>query len=131
MPAAGEDINRFLDSLTCSNSGKHGYYRALRAFFNWLYSPKSGMRLDPQDNPILTVDAPKVEQKILPSLTPEQLDYLIKQADYIRDKAIISLFADSGLRLSELAKIQPSDIDWENRLIKVTCKRMLYIRLSA
>jgi integrase/recombinase XerC len=40
----------------------------------------------------------------------------------LRDKAIISLFSDSGLRLSELANINTNDIDWEHRLIKVVCK---------
>jgi len=58
----------------------------------------------------------------LPSLTVEQLDYLIEQADCTRDRAIISLLADSGLRLSELANIKVSDIDWQHRLIKVICK---------
>ncbi len=118
----GQDITHFLKSLTCTNGGRHGYYRVLRCFYNWLYSPKSGYNLNPQDNPILLVDAPKVEKKILPSLTTEQLDYLIEQVDSTRDKAIISLFADSGLRLSELANISPHNIDWDNRLIKVTCK---------
>jgi integrase/recombinase XerC/integrase/recombinase XerD len=94
----------------------------MKVFYSWLYSVKSGYNLNPQNNPILAVDPPKVERKILPSLTLEQLDYLIDQAVCIRDKAIISLFADSGLRLSELANIQVSDIDWENRLIKVWCK---------
>ena len=37
-------------------------------------------------------------------------------------KAIISLFTDSGLRLSELANISPYNIDWDNRLIKVIGK---------
>ena len=46
----------------------------------------------------------------------------MEQADTIRDRAIISLFADSGLRLSELASINPRNIDWQNRLIKVWCK---------
>ena len=35
---------------------------------------------------------------------------------------IISLFADSGLRLSELANINPRNIDWQHRLIEVICK---------
>jgi len=96
-----QEIEAFLDNLGCSNGGKHAYYRALRAFYNWLYSPKSGYNLNLQANPILAVEAPKVEKMILPSLTPEQLDYLMEQADTIRDKAIISLFADSGLRPCE------------------------------
>jgi len=58
----------------------------------------------------------------LPSLTQEELDSVIEQAKCIRDKAIISLFADSGLRLSELASINPANIDWQRRVIKVKCK---------
>jgi integrase len=40
----------------------------------------------------------------------------------VRDKAIISLFGDSGLRLSELASVSLDNIDWGSRLIKVVCK---------
>jgi site-specific recombinase XerD len=118
----GQQVSRYLESLKCSNGGRHAYYRALRAFYNWLYSRKSGFNLNPQDNPILYVDPPKVEKKILPSLTTEQVCILINQADSVRDKAIISLLTDSGLRLSELANIKVADIDWEHRLIRVWCK---------
>jgi len=82
----------------------------------------SGYRLHPYDNPMLYIDAPKLEKKILPSLTSEQVTYLIEQVEPIRDKAIISLFADSGLRLRELSNIRIENIDWERRLIKVKCK---------
>lgn len=118
----GQDISNFLGSWLCSNGGKHAYFRILRTFYRWLYSTKSGLKLNPQDNPILAVDPPKVEKKILPSLTIEQITYLIEQVDNVRDKAIISLFTDSGLRLSELAAIKKEDIDWGNHLIKVKCK---------
>jgi site-specific recombinase XerD len=80
------------------------------------------MGLNSHENPMLAVESPKLEKKILPSLTPEQVGYLIEQVDCVRDKAIISLFADSGLRLSELASINSRNIDWEQRLIKVRCK---------
>jgi len=118
----GQDITHFLKSLKCTPGGKHAYYRVLRTFYNWLYSRKSGYKLNVQDNPILDVDAPKLDRKILPSLTPQQVNYVIEQASCMRDKAIISLFADSGLRLSELANIKLQNIDWQNRLIKVRCK---------
>ncbi len=58
----------------------------------------------------------------MPSLTSEQVDFIIKQADTIRDKAIISLFVDSGLRLSELVNINVNNIDLDSQLIKVKCK---------
>jgi len=122
LNVTGQDIQTFLTTRRCSNGGKHSYYRCLHAFYCWVYSPRSGLGLNPQQNPILVVQPPKVEKKILPSLTMEQLDYLIEHASCTRDKAIISLFADSGLRLSELASINPNHIDWDNRLIKVNCK---------
>jgi site-specific recombinase XerD len=71
---------------------------------------------------MLMVDSPKVQKKILPSLTAEQISSLISQAECVRDKAIISLFCDSGLSLSEVVSIKPQNIDWDNRLIKVWCK---------
>jgi len=54
---------------------------------------------------------------ILPALTKEQVEYLIGVVESPRDKAIISLFTESGLRPSELAKIKASDIDWPSRTI--------------
>jgi integrase/recombinase XerC len=55
----------------------------------------------------------------LPSLTIEQVSILLDTVHNSRDKAIIALFTDSGLRVSELACIKPEDIDWENHTIQV------------
>lgn len=49
--------------------GKHAYFRAMRAFYRWLYSPRSGFNLESQTNPMTWVDAPKVPRRILPSLS--------------------------------------------------------------
>jgi integrase/recombinase XerC len=65
------------------------------------------------------VDAPKISEPILPSLTNQQVGYLIKVADNLRDKCIISLFADSGMRLGELAAIKASDINWQNNTVTI------------
>jgi site-specific recombinase XerD len=43
-------------------------------------------------------------------------------AENKRDKAIVSLFAESGLRLSELTNVSLKDIDWSNRTIRVIGK---------
>jgi site-specific recombinase XerD len=56
---------------------------------------------------------------LLPSLTPEQVEYLIGEAETLRDKAIISLFADSGIRLNELVNIKVNHIDWESQTVMV------------
>jgi len=95
-----KDVNNYLASLTCSVGGKHAYFRAISIFFNWLYSPKSGSDYSDKLNPITMVGAPKRPKLILPSLSKEQVQVLIEQAHCMRDKATISLFTESGLRLS-------------------------------
>ena len=98
-------INWFLSTLSCKN-GKFAYYRAIRALCNWLH--RQGYL---EDNPIRLVDSPSIAKKILPSITEEQLDILLKAAENQRDKCIVSLLFDSGLRLSELCAIKPTDMD--------------------
>jgi site-specific recombinase XerC len=122
LDVTGLDIGAFLESLSCNSGGMHVYYRALRAFYIWLYSRKSGIGLNPSDNPILAAEASKVPKRILPSLTREQVEYQIEQAECIRDEAIISLFADSGLMISELANIETNNINWRNHTIRIIGK---------
>ena len=118
----GQEIKRFLDSRQCSMAGRHAYYRVLRAFCNWLYSPRSGMGLNPWDNPMKWIDPPKMAKRMLPSLTKQEVRMVMDKADNARDKAIVSLFAESGLRLSELANVSLRDIDWSNRTIRTVGK---------
>jgi len=115
-------ISSYLDGLSCSVGGKHAYFRAISVFFNWLYSPKSGFPFQQKDNPIKLIDPPKKPKLILPTLTKEQVNLLISKVKCVRDAAIISLFTESGLRLSELMNIKPEDIDWDNRIIRIMGK---------
>jgi len=59
---------------------------------------------------------------MLLSLTREQTELLVEKVHCTRDKAIISLFVESGLRLSELLNIKRKDIDWEMHVIRVIGK---------
>jgi len=58
----------------------------------------------------------------MPSLTREEVTILLGKANCSRDKAIIALFTESGLRLSELSHIIFKDIDWSNGTIQVLGK---------
>jgi integrase/recombinase XerC/integrase/recombinase XerD len=68
------------------------------------------------------VEPPKLQKRILPSLTVQQIEILFTQADSLRDKCIIRLLADSGMRVSEISNIQLSDIDWKNNTITIIGK---------
>ena len=98
--AKQHQIEKFL--LQFSNPGnRHGYYQAIKTFYIWRE------QILGLPNIIKHMPAPKVGKLILPSLTAEQVKLLIDTIESIRDKAIIALFAESGLRLSELANIKP------------------------
>lgn len=117
-----QQLNNYFDSLTCSSGGKHAYYRSISVFYGWLYSPRSGYGLSIDRNPTRHIEPPKRPKLILPSLSLEQIRQVIDAAHSVRDKAIVSLFAESGLRLSELLGITTRDIEWPSRIIKVLGK---------
>ena len=117
LTPATKSINCFLNSLPCSLGGKYGYFKDIGAFYNWLYSLRSSLGFREEDNPVTWVVAPKRPRFVLPRLTVEQVLSLIEQVNSVRDKAIIALFTEIGLRLCEVTNIQPTDIDWNNHTI--------------
>ncbi len=102
--------------------GRKAYFRAIRCFFNWAYSPASDLGLKPSDNPITWVKAPKVSRKIMPAQSKESIEVLLSYVDNVRDQAIICLLTDSGSRLAGFADISEPDIDWDRHLIKIIIK---------
>lgn len=46
-------------------------------------------------------------------LTNEEIQQMIDQADFLRDKAILSFYADSGCRVSELLSILVEHVDFD------------------
>lgn len=56
-------------------------------------------------------------------LTEEQIRFLVKHADKLRDKVIIKLLAYCGLRRFELAKIKIEDIDFTTHKIQIAGKK--------
>jgi site-specific recombinase XerD len=113
--ASQQQIEKFL--LQFTNTGnRHTYYRALKTFYLWREQTFN------LTNPMKLLKAPRLGKLILPSLSREQVQTLIEHAPTLRDKAIIALFTESGLRLSELAKIKATDIDWQSGTIQIIGK---------
>lgn len=63
---------------------------------------------------------PKAEKRLPNILSKEQVRSLIDQIANIKHKAIITLIYSSGLRVGEVVRLKPKDIDSENMLIRVT-----------
>ena len=116
------DINSFLSYLAL-NQGSRPATRArkistIRIFFAYLYDQKL---ID--DNPALGIKTPKQEKRMPKYLSLDDSKKLLSvtadenDENKERDYAIITLFLNCGLRLSELVGINISNIDFsENKL---------------
>ncbi len=114
LTASRQQIQQYLSSIPGNRYGlatRHASFRAIKTFYRWL-SAEYGL-----PNPIAGLPAPILSKPILPSLELSEVLYLIEKAPSVRDQAIIALFVESGLRVSELANIRPDHVDWENRII--------------
>lgn len=110
---------------------------AIKSFFKYLTNRKM---ID--ENPAVTIESPSIGNKSLPKYL--SLDESIALLDAVkndpesktraRDYAIITLFLNCGMRLSELVGISLNDIDRELRSIRVLGKgskeRVVYLNDS-
>ncbi len=100
----------------------HRYYTGLSALFRWAID--EGMI---ETNPMVTIRKPRFQRKIIKGLEPEICNKLLgsfngKDIENYRNKAIVYMFLDTGLRLSELTNLRMSDINMEQGIIKVIGK---------
>lgn len=79
-------------------------YRALRAFFNW-YNPEI----------FAGSHAPKSRKSVIRILSPEEIQRLLSSVPG-RDRVLIMLYLDCGLRLSEALRLRPCDV-FDNYII--------------
>ena len=105
-----------IPSKGISLGNRHAHFRVIQTFFRWLE------RNYDVACPMNELQPPKLPKLILPSLTGDQVSELIRKCPNVRDKAIIALAVESGLRISELANIRLDDINWQSRVIKTLGK---------
>ncbi|NQT02853.1 MAG: tyrosine-type recombinase/integrase [Planctomycetes bacterium] len=113
--ATKQDIEAFLIQFKTPGN-RHAYHRVIKTFYNW--------REENFDipTPVKKLKAPRLGKPILPTLTAEQVAVLIDAVESNRDKAIIAMFTESGLRLNELVNVKSGDIDWANGTVQVLGK---------
>lgn len=102
-----------------SNTTINDYFRALRTFFNWLEREELII-----ENPFKHLKTPKADHKLVQALTPSEIERLFKvcsgkSALEIRNKALLSVFLDTGLRLSELINLTLDDVNMDDGSILV------------
>ena len=90
----------------------HGYVRALRSFSSWLYDEGHT-----DENIFVGIKPPKLPQTLINPLSEDEIRKLLLavQRDTLegtRNYAILLMFLDAGVRLSELINLKMGDIDF-------------------
>ncbi len=98
----------------------HASFRAIKAFFTWFTAELD----DPTwRNPMRKVEPPKINKDPLPGITPEHVQALIDACGRgmlgERDKAIIYMLYDTGVRKSELVHLDFGDVDLRTGAIRI------------
>jgi site-specific recombinase XerD len=94
------------------------YVRAIKAFWSWLH--REGII---EQNPLEKVPVPKLPQRLPKIYTEAEMASIFRAIkDKPRDRAIIELLLDSGIRLSELTTLKSEDCDDRSGMVRVLGK---------
>jgi integrase/recombinase XerC len=117
-------VRAFLASLT-QNRKKSSIGRkvaALKGFFRFLLAAK---RID--KDPLLLIHSPKQEKPLPAFLSVDDVFQLLgavklKTGLDMRDLAVLEVFYSTGMRVSELVRLNWADIDMQLGIVRVVCK---------
>lgn len=115
------DIEEFLAHL--ASQGLSGTTRArklaaIREFFRYLHESGTIAK-----DPTQAVATPKKERGSRTALRPDEYTKLLSLAgSHPRDYAILQVFLQTGIRVSELCALTRSDVDFEGRVLRVVGK---------
>src|SRR5688500_5414571 len=119
-------IREWMASLHADNKKKTSVARklaSLRTFFQFLV--REGVL---ETNPAKLVATPKIERKLPDTLSMEDAVRFIETPDLNtdlgkRDRAILEFLYATGMRVGELVNLNLKDIDFREKLVRVTGKR--------
>lgn len=123
--------NQTRDNDWCARSRK---LSAIRSLYKYLVNKRHYLEY----NPTVDIDSPKPKKTLPKVLTLSEAEKLLETVEQdkdssfrIRDYAILTLFLNCGMRVSELVGINISDIDSDFHSLRVTGKgnkeRVIYL----
>lgn len=111
LPATPEPVEAFLATLTCGDESRLSYWRVIRAFYRW-----AARRLQVA-NPMVEIPAPRRRRKHPRTLSATELARLFLVPVCSRDRALLCLLIDTGVRIGEALNLQAEDILEETIII--------------
>lgn len=137
-----QDLRRFLAAQPVSKKTLYNYHIGLSVFFKWLLSENIISA-----NPLTGIPRPKPEQRIIQPIPEQHVRLILQAAERVtyqrngktitafaknryRNRAIVLLLLDTGMRATELCTIKYKNLDLQNRSVKIIGKgrkeRVLY-----
>lgn len=113
---------KYLDEKKLKNSTIGRRISAIRSFYNYLLSTEKIT-----NNIFNSIRNPKLEKRLPNYLSYEELSEIFKKIDIsslegLRNRLIIEMFYATGCRVSELINIKMSDINTQNKTIRIMGK---------
>jgi integrase/recombinase XerD len=95
---------------------------SVRSFYDFLVREKII-----SNSPVADIDSPKIPSNLYEVLTLNDVEKILTSIDIssdegVRDKAILELMYGTGIRASELVEMKLDDIDWKQKVIRITGK---------
>lgn len=94
----------------CSKANIDNLRRIFSSFFSWLVNEDYILK-----SPVKRIHKVKSEKQVKETYSDETMETLRDGCECIRDLAMIDLLSSTGIRVSELVRLNRSDIDFEGR----------------
>ena len=111
LPRHPEPIEQFLATVQGSPETRWDVYRALKTFFKFI----SSRRRIP--NPMDAINPPRRPKTLMATLEAKELMRILQSAQDPRDRAILTLLMDNGVRASEVCSLLKHNIKQETVVV--------------
>ena len=123
-------LYRYQEANGTANNSLDKIRQNICSFFHWACCEGYLER-----NPALTIKPIRFEKKERKPLTQIELEYIRNACSSPRDRAMVEFMYSTGCRVSELAAVKKSDIDWNRKSVHLFGKgkkhRTSYINAKA
>lgn len=113
---------KYLDSLKYKKNSISKNLSSLRSYYKFLTEEKVVLT-----NPFKNISNPKKDKKLPDFLNYEEINKLFDSADTktplgLRNRCILELLYDTGIRVSELVNLKINDIEFDKKIINILGK---------
>lgn len=113
---------KYLDSLKYKKNSISKNLSSLRSYYKFLTEEKVIL-----NNPFKNISNPKKDKKLPDFLNYEEINKLFDSADTttplgLRNRCILELLYDTGIRVSELVNLKINDIEFDKKIINILGK---------